>query len=43
VTVTDRGPYVAGRVMDLTPKAFRQLFGGLTRGLGQVVVVVPEE
>lgn len=41
VTVTVRGPYVPGRVIDLTPRAFQQLFGGTRRGTGKVIVVVP--
>jgi rare lipoprotein A len=42
VTVTDRGPYVTGRVIDLTPKAFETLFGSVRKGIGQVVVSTPE-
>lgn len=41
VVVTDRGPYVPGRVIDLTPAAFAALFGGLQTGLGRVNVKVP--
>ena len=43
VTVTDRGPYAAGRVIDLTPTAFRALFGTTNRGVASVTVVVPRE
>ncbi len=41
VTVTDRGPYVTGRVIDLTPAAFKALVGSLAPGVVQVVVTVP--
>ena len=41
VTVTDRGPYVAGRVIDLTPAAFRALEGDLGAGVVQVKVITP--
>ena len=41
VTVTDRGPYVPGRVIDLTPKAFEMLFGSTQKGTGRVVVAIP--
>ena len=40
VTVTDRGPYVSGRIIDLTPKAFGASFGSTTVGTGQVVVQI---
>jgi rare lipoprotein A len=37
VTVTDRGPYAKGRVIDVTPKAAKQL--GMThKGVAPVVV-----
>lgn len=42
VTVTDRGPYIDGRVIDLTPAAFQALFGSTKIGVGPVVVV-PED
>ena len=38
VTVTDHRPHPIGNVIDLTPAAFRALFGGLTRGKGMVIV-----
>ena len=41
VTVTDRGPYVTGRIIDLTPMAFETLFGSTKRGTGKVVVAIP--
>jgi len=41
VTVTDRGPYAAGRVIDLTPAAFIALVGSIAAGVVQVVVSVP--
>jgi hypothetical protein len=41
VTVTDRGPYVAGRVIDLTPAAFVALVGSTAPGVVNVVVTVP--
>lgn len=41
VTVTDRGPYVAGRIIDLTPKAFEALFASTRVGTGPVIVHVP--
>jgi len=41
VTVTDRGAYVAGRVIDLSPAAFTALVGSLAPGVVQVVVTVP--
>ena len=37
----DRGRYIPGQVIDLTPRAFNQLFGDTRRGTGQVVVVIP--
>lgn len=40
VTVTDRGPYVSGRIIDLTPKAFEALFGSTRAGTGPVIVHV---
>lgn len=36
VTVNDSGPYVRGRVLDLSTGAFKRLFGGLGRGHGPV-------
>ena len=41
VTVTDRGPHVPGRVIDLTPAAFEALAGSTGKGLLQVEVTVP--
>lgn len=41
VTITDRGPYKAGRVIDLTPTAFQALTGTLNTGLASVVITVP--
>ena len=41
VTITDRGPYKAGRVIDLTPAAFQALTGTLNAGLARVVVTLP--
>jgi rare lipoprotein A len=41
VTVTDRGPYVAGRVIDLTRAAFEALVGSTARGLVKVTVTLP--
>ena len=41
VTVTNRGPYVTGRIIDLTPKAFETLFGSTKPGTGKVVVAIP--
>ena len=41
VTVTDRGPYEPGRIIDLTPAAFRALNGTLAAGVFQVKVTVP--
>jgi len=40
VTVTDRGPYAAGRVIDLTLAAFIALLGSTALGVVQVVVTV---
>ena len=40
VVVTDRGPYVAGRIIDLTPAAFTALTGGLAAGVVRVVVTI---
>ena len=43
VTVTDRGPYEPGRVIDLTKTAFQQLTrGSLQQGLIRVRVIVPK-
>ena len=36
VTVNDSGPYVSGRVLDLSTGAFTRLYGGLERGHGPV-------
>lgn len=36
VTVNDSGPYVSGRVLDLSTGAFKRLYGGLNRGHGPV-------
>lgn len=36
VTVNDAGPYVRGRVLDLSTGAFKRLFGSLKRGHGAV-------
>ena len=36
VTVNDSGPYVSGRVLDLSTGAFKRLYGGLGRGHGPV-------
>lgn len=36
VTVNDSGPYVRGRVLDLSTGAFKRLYGGLGRGHGPV-------
>ena len=41
VIVTDRGPYAAGRILDLTPKAFKALGNTLAAGVVQVEVAVP--
>jgi rare lipoprotein A len=41
VRVTDRGPYVIGRVIDLTKAAFRTLVGNSDVGLASVRVIVP--
>ena len=41
VEITDRGPYVTGRIIDLTPTAFQALAGGLDGGVMQVKVQVP--
>lgn len=41
VTVTDRGPYVSGRIIDLTPSAFTALFESTRAGIGSVIVQVP--
>lgn len=40
-TITDRGPYAPERIIDLTPTAFRALFGGTRIGVGDVIVVIP--
>lgn len=36
VRVVGSGPFVRGRVLDLSTGAFRQLYGGLGRGVGPV-------
>lgn len=41
VVVTDRGPYVAGRIIDLTPAAFTALAGSRAAGLIRVLVSIP--
>lgn len=38
VRVVDRGPYVRGRIIDLTPAAFRELGVSLSAGLTPVEV-----
>lgn len=43
VVVTDRGPYAAGRVIDLTPTAFRALFGTTGRGVAPVIVLISHQ
>ncbi|WP_428395635.1 septal ring lytic transglycosylase RlpA family protein [Lichenicoccus sp.] len=41
VEVTDRGPYVIGRIIDLTPTTFQAFTGSLDVGVVQVKVQVP--
>lgn len=41
VTITDRGPYAPGRIIDLTPSAFTALFGSTRIGVADVIVVIP--
>ena len=41
VTVTDRGPYEPGRIMDLTSAGFKALTGNSRAGLVQAEVDVP--
>jgi rare lipoprotein A len=41
VRITDHGPYVPGRVIDLTPAAFVALVGSLNVGVTRVVVTIP--
>jgi hypothetical protein len=41
VKITDRGPFIRGRIIDLTPAAFTALVGSTAPGLAQVVVTVP--
>ena len=36
VIVNDSGPYVRGRILDLSTGAFKRLYGGLKRGHGPV-------
>jgi rare lipoprotein A len=36
VRVNDRGPFNGNRILDLSTGAFRQLYGGLGRGVGPV-------
>jgi len=40
VTVNDRGPFNGNRILDLSTGAFRQLYGGLGRGVGPVTYEV---
>lgn len=40
VKVVDRGPYNGNRILDLSTGAFRQLYGGLKRGVGPVSYTV---
>lgn len=41
VTISDRGPYKAGRVIDLTKAAFKALVGSVAAGLVKVIVTIP--
>lgn len=41
VTVTDRGPYAKGRIIDLTPAAFIKLCGSTAAGVAHVKIVIP--
>jgi hypothetical protein len=41
VRITDRGPYVTGRIIDLSPAAFVALVGSLDVGVARVVVMIP--
>ena len=43
VTITDPGPYAPGRIIDLTPAAFRALSGRTRLGVGDVIVVIPAQ
>lgn len=47
VIINDRGPYIDGRVIDLSKEAFAQLFGGdwasLSRGITNVELYIVEE
>jgi len=36
VTVIDRGPFNGNRILDLSTGAFKALFGGLGRGVGNI-------
>jgi rare lipoprotein A len=36
VTVIDRGPFNGNRILDLSTGAFKALFGGLGRGVGDI-------
>lgn len=36
VRVSGRGPYNGNRILDLSPKSFKALYGGLGRGHGPV-------
>jgi rare lipoprotein A len=36
VTVNDRGPFNGNRILDLSTGAFKELFGGLGRGVGPI-------
>ena len=40
VTVNDRGPFNGNRILDLSTGAFKQLYGGLKRGVGPVTYTV---
>ena len=40
VRVNDRGPFNGNRILDLSTGAFRQLFGGLGRGIGPITYTV---
>ena len=41
VEVTDHGPFVAGRIVDLTPRAFRELTGNPDLGIVHVIMEIP--
>lgn len=40
VTINDRGPFVHGRVLDLSRGAFSRLFGGTGQGVGRVCYTI---